>query len=90
MRAITWEPSQHRLRLAGRCGGDDLATVEEALAAVAGRRPVLILDLTAVVSLAPSVAEAIVAACDRSDGCRVSVLRRHGGDVDRVLRELGV
>jgi hypothetical protein len=35
------------------------------------------------------VAEVIVAACERPDDCRVNVLRRHGSQVDQVLRTLG-
>lgn len=88
MCTITWEAGQHRLRLAGTCDEDDRGTVEEALAAFGDQGPVLIIDLTALETLPPPVAEVIVAACDRPDDRRVSVLRRHGTDVDRVLKEL--
>ncbi|MFC7496107.1 MULTISPECIES: hypothetical protein [unclassified Nocardioides] len=90
MCTITWEPTQRRLRLAGACTEGDRAALEDALAEVADAGPVLIVDLTAVDSLAPAAAEAIVATCGHSRGCRVSVLRRHSSDVDRVLRDLGV
>lgn len=88
MGTISWEAGHHRLRLAGAWGEDERRVVEDALAAVGDPGRVLILDLTAVESLAPPVAE-VVAACVATDGCRVSALRRHGSDVDRVLSELG-
>jgi hypothetical protein len=90
MCTITWEERQHRLRLSGTCDEGDREAVEEALEAVGDPGSVLIVDLTAVASLAQPVAESIVTACDRTGGCRVSILRRHGSDVDRVLRSLGV
>lgn len=89
MATITWEPTQHRLRLAGTCGEEDRPAVERTLAGLEDEQPVLIIDLTAVQDLAVPVAKAIVTACDRPDDCRVSVLRRHGSQVDDVLRRLG-
>jgi hypothetical protein len=89
MGTIMWEPTQHRLRLGGSCGEEDRPVVERTLAGLEDEQPVLIIDLPAVEALAPPVAEVIVAACDRPDDCRVSVLRRHGSQVDRVLRTLG-
>lgn len=88
MCTITWEGGQHRLRLAGECTQDDRDDVQAALSAY-GEGDVLIVDLTAVRSLAPEVAEVIAAVCDRHGRCRTNVLRRRGTQVDRVLRELG-
>lgn len=87
---IIWEAGQHRLRLAGDCGPDDRAAVEEALAAAGDQDRFLILDLTAVETLSEPVADAVASACARADGCRVSVLRHLGTEVDRQLSERGV
>jgi hypothetical protein len=90
MCTISWEAGQHRLRLAGECTEDDKGAVEDALATYGEQHEgVLIIDLTGVRTLAPEVAEVIVAACDHQDRCRVNVLRRHGTQVDRVLSEVG-
>ncbi|WP_344047089.1 hypothetical protein [Nocardioides panacihumi] len=48
----------------------------------------LIVDLTAVTSLAPAVAEVVLAARDRGEGCRVNVLRRQGSAVAQVLADI--
>lgn len=88
MGTITWQAGQHRLRLAGRFEEGDRGAVEDALAAIGDPGPVFIVDLTAVDSLDPSVVE-ILAACERAEGCRVSVLRRSGSEVDRMLSERG-
>lgn len=87
---ITWEAGQHRLRLAGSCGEEDRSAVADALAAVGDPGRVLIIDLTAVESLARPVAEVVADICADAQDRRISVLRRHGTDVDRVLNEVGV
>jgi hypothetical protein len=84
MCTITWEPTQRRLRLSGHCEEQDKDAVQEALASCPEGR-VLIVDLTAVTSLAPSVAEVIIAARDRSAECRVNVMRRKNSAADQVL-----
>jgi hypothetical protein len=88
MCTIRWEPALRRLRLAGPCGTEDRAAIEDALAVLDEPAPVLIIDLTAVESLTPDVAGVIIAARDRSADYRINVLRRHGSTVDRVLREM--
>ena len=88
MCTIRWESTQRRLRLAGRCEDEDREAVQDALAACEGGGRVLIIDMTAVTSLAPSVAEVILSARDLAEGCRVSVLRRKGSAVEEVLAAL--
>jgi hypothetical protein len=81
---ISWEPTQRRLRLAGPCDDQDRDAVQAALASC-GEGRVLIVDLTAVTSLAPRVAEVIIAARDRNTECRVTVLRRKNSAAEQVL-----
>jgi hypothetical protein len=88
MCTITWESTHRRLRLAGCCEAPDREAVQDALAACEAGGRVLIVDLTAVTSLAPAVAEVVLSARDRSKGCRVSVLRRKGSAVEEVLAAL--
>lgn len=90
MCTISWEAGQHRLRVAGECTEQDRSAVEAAIATYGEQQEgVLIIDLTGVRTLAPEVAQVIVAACGNPVGCRVNVLRRHGTQVDRVLTEVG-
>ena len=85
MCTISWGSTQRRLRLSGPCEARDRDAVRDALASCEGGGRVLIVDMTAVTSLAPAVAEVVLAARDRGEGCRVNVLRRKGTAVEQVL-----
>lgn len=87
MATIAYEATCHRLRVSGRCAESERSAIEDAIVECGRRERVLIVDLSAVEWLDPFVAEGIACACGRLTECRVSVLRRHGTEVDRVLKE---
>lgn len=81
------EPGQHRIRLAGECEESDREPVVQALDEMADEAATVILDLTAVPTLHPAVAEAIVDVRQRHANHRMSVMRRCGTQVDEVLSQ---
>ena len=90
MCTIDYEARQHRLRVAGRCGGGEAAVaIREAIGTFGRGLPRLIIDLTAVTELPEEVAAAIVAAGAEIEPCEVTVVRKHGSDVDRRLTDAG-
>ena len=87
MRALSFEPEHHRLRVAGRCGDDDVRQIQEAVGSHARSASALIVDLTAVTEVSAGVARALVAARSAADGCRVTLVRKSDSAVDRSLRQ---
>jgi hypothetical protein len=88
MCTISYSAEQHRLRLEGRCGDADAERIAEAVTTLGDGATVLIIDLTALQTLPPSVAQAMLKARDELGSCRVTMLRRAGTDVDVLLAEL--
>jgi ABC-type transporter Mla MlaB component len=88
MTTLHYEARAHRLRVEGDCHAADLATVHEALDTftklASGH---LIVDLTAVTAIDPSIAAGLVLAARRarSAGGTVVLLRKHGTCVDEAL-----
>jgi len=87
MCTIDYESSHHRLRVSGRCGDGAAEAIRDAIGAFGRGTDRLIVDLTALTELSDEVAAAIVAAGDDVAPCRVTVTRKHGTDVDRMLSE---
>ena len=85
MCTIDYEARHHRLRVSGRCGDDAATAIREAISTFGRDSERLIVDLTALTSLSDEVAAAIVAAGEEVSPCRVTVVRKHGSDVDRLL-----
>ena len=87
MCTIDYEARRRRLRISGRCGGDnDAATIRDAIDTFSRQGDKLIVDLTALTDLSDDVAIAIVEARKKVP-CDVTVLRKHGTEVDRLLSE---
>lgn len=87
MCTIDYEARRRRLRISGRCGSDDdAAAIRDAIDTFSRKGDTLILDLTALTDLSGDVAAVIVEAGNEV-ACDVTVLRKHGTEVDRVLTE---
>ncbi len=86
MSTLQYEKEHHRLRVAGVCGDDDASAVCAAVHRLANAGVTLIVDLTAVTAMTDEVARLLVTAQATADGCRVNLLRKSGGPVDRRLR----
>ncbi len=87
MCTIDYEAKRRRLRISGRCGGDsDAATIRDAIDTFSRKGDTLIVDLTALTGLSGAAASAIVEAREKVP-CDVTVLRKHGTEVDRLLTE---
>lgn len=87
MCTIDYEASHHRLRVSGRCGDDAATAIRDAIGAFGRGSDRLIVDLTALTDVTDEVAAAVVTAGDQLAPCRVTVVRKHGTDVDRLLSE---
>jgi anti-anti-sigma regulatory factor len=90
---IRIERAQHRVRIEGDCAPDDAEAVQRAITSVSdetGEPVPVIVDLSRVQRLDSEVAEAISRACEHAECSRVSVLRRCGSEVDRVLSSAGL
>lgn len=85
MCTIDYEARHHRLRVSGRCGDDAARAIREAIGRFGRGRERLILDLTALTEIGDDVAAAILAAREDVSPCLVTVVRKHGSDVDRLL-----
>lgn len=87
MCTIDYEASHHRLRVSGRCGDDAATAIRDAIDAFGRGSDRLIVDLTAITEVTDEVASAIVTAGEEVAPCQVTVMRKHGTDVDRLLSE---
>jgi hypothetical protein len=87
---IDYESSQHRLRVAGRCQAGDIGSVTDAIEAFGRKGSTLIVDLTALTGCPAELARAIMESAQSLSPRRVSVLRKHGTEVDRLLIEASV
>jgi|tagenome__1003787_1003787.scaffolds.fasta_scaffold17268161_1 hypothetical protein len=87
MCTIDYEAARRRLRVSGHCGDDAAAAITEAIGAFGRGSPALIVDLTALSGLTDEVANAIVTAGEQVAPCQLTVLRKHGTEVDRRLSE---
>lgn len=90
MTAVHYVASTHRLRLEGACRENDLVVVRDALDAflpLSGGR--LIVDLTAISEIDPSVAADLVGTAHdaRDQGVTVTLVRKHSTPVDAALIE---
>ena len=85
-----YEAQHRRLRVAGVCGDDDVPTLCEAVRTLTRTGDSLIVDLTAVTAMTAEVADALLAAQALAQAmartCRVTLLRKSRGPVDRCLR----
>lgn len=86
MCTIDYESDQCRLRVAGACHNLDAQQIRDAIEVFGRRGDRLIVDLTALTTLDPDVARALL---DAVDGLPrpVTVLRKHGTEVDRLLSD---
>lgn len=87
MCTIDYEASHHRLRVSGRCDDDSVTAIRDAIRAFGSENDRLIIDLTALTGCTEEVAAAIVTAREDVAPCQVTVVRKHGTDVDRRLSE---
>lgn len=87
MVSISYEVASRRVRIEGACRGPDGAAVAEAIRVRTDAAGTLKVDLSAATELDAQVAVAIVAQKREAErlGRRLSVVRRGGSDVDRVL-----
>jgi hypothetical protein len=90
MTTIAFEDGLHRLRISGACTAVDATAVRDAAEGAGPDSPHLTIDLTGVADMAPEVAADLVAAVSGREarGCRVTIVRKCDGEVDRLLREL--
>jgi hypothetical protein len=87
MCTIEYEANHHRLRVSGRCGDDAASAIRDAIDAFGRGHERLIVDLTALTGITDDVAAAIVAAGEAIAPCRVTVTRKHGSEIDRLLSD---
>jgi len=85
---ISYEPRQHRLRLAGACIEGDVQSIRQAIAEHGRDQDVLIVDVTGVHDISDDVARTILVAGKEVGLSRFCVLRKHDTDVDRLLSRL--
>lgn len=87
MSTLSYEAQHRRLRVVGPCGDDDVARIREAVLTLAREGESLIVDLTAVTEVTSEVGQALLAAQDAADNCRVTLVRKSDSPVDSCLRE---
>ena len=88
MTTVRYEASTHRLRLEGVCRDDDTSTIQDAIdtfVSMSGGH--LVIDLTAVTAIHPTIAADLVAAVHaaRSQGNVVTLIRKHRTPVDDAI-----
>ncbi len=88
MTDIAYEADGRRLRVEGRCR--DARPVCDALETFTRDAATLTVDLTRVTEMDAHTASTIVDAIRTAEGrgCRVTVVRKHGSDVDALLEQL--
>jgi hypothetical protein len=89
MAALTYDAQQRRLRVSGVCSDDDAPRITEAVLTLARPDETLIVDLTAVTGMTVAVARALLGAQGAIERCRVTLLRKCDGPVDRCLQDAG-
>lgn len=85
MCTIDYEAEQRRLRVAGTCRDTDAEQIRDAIDVFGRRGDRLIVDLTGLTDLDHGFATAVLGAIDELHPRQVTVLRKHGSEVDRLL-----
>jgi hypothetical protein len=89
MAALSYDEQQRRLRVSGECDDGDAPRISEAVLTLARPGETLIIDLTAVTGMTNKVARALLRAQGAAEGCRITLLRKSDGPVDRRLHDAG-